>query len=322
MKKKIFISIMAAILTLGQAGVMAEQTAEITPVIAARPETTETKAFVQKSGTIKSVEADMYIAEYDGGQEFWVEKTALITDEKGEKAELSAGDKFTLFVNANAPMLLSYPERYSPELIVVQKGEEASLPDVDMYYKSGEDDFGDYINSVKKLALNVSEETKIVDKDGNDYKGSLDSKELAVFYSITTMSIPPQTPPDKIIVLNSDIDSALVKGERVIFKPCKADAELLPLRAICETLGFDVTWDGELQSIRVGNAYTLQIGKNSYVKGKAMPITLKSAPVLEDGVTYVPAEYFSEVLEATVDTSGDSVIITDVDAAAADIEKE
>lgn len=309
MKKKIFVSIIAASLALGQLAVFAEQDvqAPANDILISAPEEKESNEFITKSGTIKSVEADMYIAEGENAEEFWIEKTALVTDEKGEAYTLKAGDKFTLFVSTRTPMLLSLPERYAADLVVVQNSEDAGLPDVDMYFKSGEDDFGDYINASNKLALNISEDTKIVDKNGNAYKGSLDSKELAVFYSMMAMSLPAQTSPDKVIVLNADLGSVSVNGKRLVFEPCKTDVSLLPLRAICESLGYDVEWDGALQCIRVGVSYTMQIGKNAYIKGKAMPETLKCAPVLEDGVTYVPAEYFSEILELTVSEDGKTI---------------
>ncbi len=74
--------------------------------------------------------------------------------------------------------------------------------------------------------------------------------------------------------------------------------KLYPLRAAAEENGFTVEWDGELKQIMINNGkYSLQIGENSYVKGRMAPVALSAAPEIINDLTYVPADFFKEILE-------------------------
>lgn len=53
------------------------------------------------------------------------------------------------------------------------------------------------------LRLNPGPNTEIFTENGQIFQGALGNRLLLVFYSITTRSIPPQTPPEKIIVMCS-----------------------------------------------------------------------------------------------------------------------
>ena len=73
---------------------------------------------------------------------------------------------------------------------------------------------------------------------------------------------------------------------------------MLPLRKITETLGMTVDWDGETRTVILnGGIFSIKIGENSYAKGKMMPVELNSAPEIVNDLTYVPVEYFTEILE-------------------------
>ncbi|MEW9184550.1 hypothetical protein AB2553_30585, partial [Bacillus mycoides] len=64
----------------------------------------------------------------------------------------------------------------------------------------------DYFNeqlesSDGKLKLNISPSTQILLTNGQFFTGNLVNRNLIAIYSFTTMSIPAQTTPYKIIVL-------------------------------------------------------------------------------------------------------------------------
>ena len=60
------------------------------------------------------------------------------------------------------------------------------------------------MNEKYSLKLNVSEETDISSVSGKDVTvADLPGQNLLVFYAITTRSIPAQTPPTKVIVLDN-----------------------------------------------------------------------------------------------------------------------
>lgn len=254
--------------------------------------------------------------------------------------DIKKGDKITVYSNAYAPAPLIMPPQYQADVIVVEDAAATiNSIDVDTYVK-GEDEM--LVNISNTLALNIAEDTEIVDREGKKADAKeLDKKDLAVIYSASTKSIPAQTTPIKVVVLGENemalkaleaanatpapeatpeatpevtdapVDYSKVKditvGEKVITNIYKEnDTLMVPLREIAETLGFTVEWDGATKSIMLnGGMYSLKIGENAYGKGKMMPQQLKAAPVIkDDDLTYVPVEYFTELLEAN-----DSIVL-------------
>jgi hypothetical protein len=70
---------------------------------------------------------------------------------------------------------------------------------------------------------------------------------------------------------------------------------MVPLRAIAEALGYDVTWNNELQRAFLGKDISLNIGSDSYTYMKMAPIQLGTAPTIVEGKTFVPLSFFKEV---------------------------
>lgn len=97
---------------------------------------------------------------------------------------------------------------------------------------------------------------------------------------------------------------------------------MAPVRAVCEALGFKVTWNAD-RSININNGEMqsdLRIGDNSYVvytavegmAGMSAPFSLGSAPVIKNNTAYVPIDLFVPLFgndPATVKTGGDTITI-------------
>ncbi|MBP3361562.1 MAG: copper amine oxidase N-terminal domain-containing protein [Clostridia bacterium] len=322
MNKKLITLFIAGAMLLPIGGALANETPgdnENTPAVIQQ----EThSAFVTFTGKITAVEEDMYKAETEDGEEFLINKNYLqlsITNE-GDMTEIAAGDQVTIYVRENTPTVLSLPAQYSPT-VIVKNTEAVSAVDVDKYIKSGENDFGDYVNQAESLAIHVNDDTPVIKLTKETFDGNLDGYDLIVVYEMTTRSLPAQTTPTRIIVLNKDAEdipdvsdeteesidlskvTKIVAGDAEIPYETVAGAEnMIPLRAVAEGLGFDVQWNDALKSITLNGPYSLRIGEDSYIKGRMAPITLGQAPVCVPvngtGVTYVPAAFFTEVLEA------------------------
>lgn len=75
---------------------------------------------------------------------------------------------------------------------------------------------------------------------------------------------------------------------------------MVPLRAVCEGLGFQVNWIAETQSIEVikGSIFiTMSIDTDSYAFSRRAPQQLGAAPTLvDDSVTYVPLAFITDLL--------------------------
>ncbi len=231
---------------------------------------------------------------------------SITTD--GEMTELKEGDLVTLFVREDTPMVLSLPAQYSPSIIVKNSEEATNMVVVDSFKKT---DLGSYINQAETLVLNISDETQIIKLSREMFDGNLDGRDLAVIYNMATFSIPAQTTPSKVIVLNKATQELPVVEEtftkitagEVTFDYVEATGAegMVPVRAIAEALGFTVEWDANIPAVMVnGGKYSFAIGEDHYTRGKMMPISLGQAAVCvcvgDTGVTHVPVSFFTEVL--------------------------
>lgn len=216
------------------------------------------------------------------------------------------GSTITVFYDANAPMIMIYPPQYKAEVIYVNnEGESVKVGLFDQ----------DLVSEDNYLKIYPSEETSIINKDGEAFDGELGNKNLIVIYGISTKSIPAQTTPKMIVVLpeeegnyvsetEEDISITIIgdvaaKDIVVNNGTIKAPAAYLneeglvmvPLRAIAEALGFDVTWNQQLQRVTIGEDIYLTIGEDNYANEK----TLGAPPVIMEGRTFVPLSFFREV---------------------------
>ena len=87
---------------------------------------------------------------------------------------------------------------------------------------------------------------------------------------------------------------------------------MLPMRAVAEALGFTVTYRPEIKGadLQKGNLFTtIYFGKNSYFFNRVAPFELESAPIVHDGVTFVPPSFFARVLQQELVESEEEMII-------------
>ncbi|MDL2248179.1 hypothetical protein LJB89_00580 [Tyzzerella sp. OttesenSCG-928-J15] len=115
--------------------------------------------------------------------------------------KISAGRKVSVFYNVYTPQAMSLPPQVTPEVIVLYDNEETAFVKVDYFDENG-------LSSDKTLKLNTGEEMLITGTD-NRLKTFDDARErnLLVFYSTGTRSMLSQTPPMKIVILNSPVIS-------------------------------------------------------------------------------------------------------------------
>lgn len=283
------------------------------------------------------------------------EKTALFdgTGAKITANDIKDGAQITLFVHAAEPMTMQLPPQYRPNLIVVQT-ENSNFVKAEVFSN-------ELISADNSLALNIGENTVIETQNGgkataDDIKGM----HLAVFYTSSTRSIPAQTTPDKIVILDKSFEGidaeqapadmidgpAAVGDESTILDDAMSvtpeqtvsaaptltvngtvveadfvtinDTQMLPVRAVAEAMGLEVTWDAQRKAVNVGTlpmGVYFAIGEDSYSKSKMVPFKLGQAPVLikydeTTSVTYVPVSFFTDVLEAQMVSENGNVSLT------------
>lgn len=105
---------------------------------------------------------------------------------------VEVGEEVTGFYDANAPAILIYPPQYPA--IVIAKNTDYQNVTVDYFDNQ-------LVSSDRNLKLNIAPSTDVIltnDQPFNRYPGN---RNLIVIYGPTTMSIPAQTTPYRIIVL-------------------------------------------------------------------------------------------------------------------------
>ncbi len=268
-------------------------------------------AYITIECKLTGAEEDIFLAETEAGEEIIINKNHLqlsITND-GEMTELKEGDTVTLYVREDTPMLLSLPAQYSPT-VIVKATESASTVLVDNFVKSGEDEFGMYMNQGGSLAISVADETEIIKLSREFFDGNLDGQDLIVIYDFVQHSLPAQTVPSKVIVLNKAQEipaeeesfSKIVAGEKEFdYVEAEGAEGMIPVRSVLEALGFTVEWDGELRSVMINSGkFTFAIGEDSYTVGRMAPVSLGQAPVCAcvdgTGITHVPMSFFTEIV--------------------------
>lgn len=111
---------------------------------------------------------------------------------------IKVGDKFNGFYDATLPVIMIYPTQYTAVAFTVNFPDTKNIK-VDVFND-------DLTSSDNQLKLNVSDKTEVELKNGEVYTGGLKGKTLAVIYTFTTRSIPAQTTPEKIIVLDDSTE--------------------------------------------------------------------------------------------------------------------
>ncbi|KYH27294.1 MULTISPECIES: hypothetical protein [Clostridium] len=196
------------------------QIVEDVRLISAPVQKMEQSHFKSYTGIIKSIEdykgiEDSKIVEVEDNQggiaNFIISKdTYFINNNK-----LEIGVKITGYYDATRPMIMIYPPQYPVEAVVV--GDIKESVKVDLFDEN-------LISVDNQLKIKVTNDVEVVTRDGEKYEGELKNKNLLVIYDIATKSIPAQTKPIKVVVLdkeskmdnNNDAENKNMKNEEVV----------------------------------------------------------------------------------------------------------
>lgn len=258
-------------------------------------EPVEIEKFLQISGTISKITKEVsgnYFVTVDGEEPFgfYFDEKTIILNNLGEKVTLKEGMEFTAFVDSNKPMIMIYPPRYSPEVIIAQT-EEVGTVQLDQFDEK-------FLNKNKDLIINVNDQTQITNLSGEQLTANeIINKHVIIFYKYTLKSFPGQTGPSKIIVLEpskaeaaktiADFDNYVINGVKMI-----------PLRLVAEQLGYEVDFTGDGAFITKGPvSFTIAIGEKRYGYNKALRYFEEAPAVSEEGKTYVSYEFLELLLE-------------------------
>lgn len=242
---------------------------------------------------------------------------ALSTMEPIHPDNLKLGQKVIVAYPVVTPQTASLPPQITPEVLLLDDTEGERAAKVDYFDENG-------LSSDAALKLNLNEETDMIDLAGNKLSTSdTEGQNLLVFYSITTRSEPPQTPPDKVVYLDvkpreqaaAEEASGEPQEQAEIPEPeaPRNGADILAalnvyeyeglrvvkLRDVAELLGYSVSWDDATKLVTLmKNPYyfILGIGQMEFACNDQL-YYFDAAPFLVDDYTYVEERFVEDLLQ-------------------------
>lgn len=250
-------------------------------------------------------EYDIFMENETGGLRFLLTPGTIITDLATNNLilaeDLAPEMEVTVIYDKNAPMGMSFPAYLGQVTAVVANPAEGNF--TVGYFDT------DLTNMDAMLALNIDENTNIQNVQGTRMMLTAEDvkeTEALVFYGATTRSIPAQTTPDFILILDTPdfsetavdednleagimpIEDDMANDAVVVAEP-SAVAELVPLRATATDLGFTVVWQGKDMPILMESdeyTFSIEIGSNKYLLNDE-EMTASAPATLVDGVMFL-----------------------------------
>lgn len=301
MKMKKIVPLAMTALLLGAASVSANE-GEVVLTNTTQQEQVQ-PSFIKVTGIVEEIEVRdnaTYYTTKDGENinVFVVTKDTLVFDNTGKDVQLQKGDRVTAYTYANKPMILIYPPQYSPEVVILETKEMGAV-EVDYFDK-------DLVNKSNTLKLNISGETILQSVSGKQVTAKdLAEQYLLAFYTTTTRSIPAQTTPTKIIVIDTiektpgEVDPIEAAVQKIIATDSYEvkGTTMVPLRLIAEKLGYQVKSTGKGAIISKGPvSFNITRGEKTYGYNKALRQFNVAPALLEPNKTYVPVEFVEDLL--------------------------
>ena len=249
------------------------------------------------------------------------------------ESKLKVGDVVTGYYLADAPMILIWPPQYTTAVLVAGMPENCNV-NVDRFY-AWEDSTEDYLLARgEQFAFQIGEKTEIVLANGDDFSnGEIEGRRLVVIYEVSTKSIPELATAIKVITLYEDVmplpdnmselpsdyiidatgwpimvDGVQIEAPKVF--QTDLGFVMVPLRAIAEALGYEVTWYADTRSVTLNDTVKLTIGDPNYLVGETTIGAIEGAPipVIVDNFTFVPLQFFRDVLKTPNAYAAEGVI--------------
>lgn len=236
--------------------------------------------------------------EYGSTIIFSVTEGVLVLDQKtGEPAEAGALVKdMTVEVSyhVSTPVASSLPPQMTPAVVLITRPDAVGQVKVDFFDSDG-------VSSDNTLKIMSTKGTQVLGANGGAIADTgVFGKSLAVLYTVSTRSIPAQTTPEKIYILDREPVTPEERAEALIaaMKPehvTKLDEiKYVRLTDITDALGFRAVWDPNERGVTVMNGTekvcVLKIGAAEYSAGESVG-TFDGAPVIIDSKTYVEAAF-------------------------------
>jgi hypothetical protein len=279
----------------------------------------EMPAFREVSGVVTDITENHFVEgmpllslEDADGEPFGFVVTDEALNMTGEMPEI--GDWVVAFYDTRRPMIMIYPPQYPVVAFMVADGEHSLF--VGRFDET-------LLDETETLYVRITENTEIVDVHGEPFEASPAGQSLAFLYTQAAESDPLQIWPDQIIVLPEPEDyifyeseelepfvldvsemELIVEGVPVEAPPAwttEAGIVMIPVKAVGEAVGYEVGWNGDHRSVTLtdeDSIVVMSIGSTAYTNTSLdAPVRLDTAPEIRDSRTFVPLDFFREVMQ-------------------------
>lgn len=211
-----------------------------------------------------------------------------------KKETFQKGQEIDAYFDKLKPMILIYPAQITPELVIVHDQQQLGFVKVGKFDKN-------FVSLDNELKLNIAKETALVNEKGEKIgQEDLSGKELVVFYTITTRSIPPQTTPSKIVALNY-LSNEMKEVQTIIENDhfMQNGVKMIPLRKVAEELGYKVQSNSKHNGalVTIGNSsFSITRGEKTYSYNKSLRQFVEK-PVLKNNKTYVSEDFLDLLIQ-------------------------
>ncbi|WP_317854571.1 stalk domain-containing protein [Chakrabartyella piscis] len=260
--------------------------------------------YTTQTGTITSIEANeaggmnIMMDNETGGLHFLLSPETVVVDRATGALilaeDLEADMEVSVIYDKNSPMGMSMPAYLGQVTALITNASEGNF--AVGYFDA------DLVNMDEMLALNIDETAVIQSIQGTRMiltAEDVQEKEALVFFDTTTRSIPAQTTPSFILLLDKEtsgeednyLDGPMADLARTDVEAIENEvvAELVPLRETATDLGFTVVWQGKDMPILMENdEYTFSIEMDSakYLMNDE-EMTAAAPAILLDGVMFM-----------------------------------
>jgi len=221
------------------------------------------------------------------------DETLIFNSGSTEQLQINSfkeGQLIDAYYDRHKPMIMIYPPQITPEIVIINDEDKIGFVKVALFDEN-------LISLDNELKLTIDDKTVILNEKGENISASeLGGKELIVFYTTSTKSIPAQTTPTKIIALTELTKKHMLEEAQFAIGDdyyMVNGTKMIPIRKVAEHFGYKVEWQNESQAIEIrkqNRSFLISIGKEQYGFNKSLGY-FKVAPEIKSSMTYVPEEF-------------------------------
>lgn len=242
--------------------------------------------YTNQRGTIVSVTEvgenawEVFMDNETGGLRFMVSSETVLLDRKTgdsiKRDQLTEGMEIAVIYPTNSPMGMSMPPFLGQVSAVVVNAEAGDF--AVGYFNQN------LLSEKDQLKLNLGEDTvikSILDLETILTAEDVKEKNALVFYDFTTRSIPAQTTPSFIFILEERETSEEEQPQ-----------ERIALRNCAEEKGYEVKWQGKEKPILIEKGeevIQILLGTAKYIVD-GEELQARETAILVDGITYVDSD--------------------------------